>query len=856
MKIEPGGSPRLSSPSPSGAAPKTVSSAGPLDGYAGTLPVSSVSFPRLLSKPQTSGLADTSASTALSASPGFWSGWLGKLKGLGLLVKDWVSGEARRHQEASETVSKVLQLEQKMRGMSDAELREQKEVFKARLNAGADLDDLQVEAFAVAREACRRATGLTPNDKQLLGAAYAHQGCVVDMKTGEGKTLMAALPAYLHALTGNGVHIITANDYLARRDCETLTPVFDRLGVTAAVVDRGLDLQQRKQANQADIVYGTAAEFGFQYLNDHLTPDGSERVSRDLSKVFALVDEADKVLLDEANTPLIISSSLPENPKPAQVMAAVVKHLVEESDFQTDKKHRQAWLTEAGLEKVEKILRVGDLYDPKNEELLSYLHQAVQARGLFRDGVDYMVQDGQVVLIDEFTGRPKPGHRFSEGLHQAIEARHGLVPGDGLLTMASVTFPNYLRQYGKLSGMTGTGLSAEREFAEIYGLNVRAVPTNRPVARKDLPDKLFETARERDLALADHIADLHRQGRPVLLGTRSIERSEELARLLTERGIPHQVLNARHLEAEADIIAQAGRLGAVTVATNMAGRGTDIKLGGDPALLPGDPQRNRSLCAQEKAQVQALGGLAVLGSERHEARRIDEQLAGRAGRQGDPGSSQFWLSKEDELFKIQLADTPVPDSQMVTVAQRKAEDRSLEGREYQLKYDGVVNLQREVVYAARDAVLDGDDVKQSLPDLVDRVVTDLSDRRRSGTLKDSEVSYALGGDDGAQIPASGFEKWLRGQLEHRLQEQQQRMGPAFSSLLAAVYVRSLDVEWMQQLMELDSLREGNRWEAGQEENPLQNYEKKAHEAFQSMLAGVALRSLHGILSARPIQNNQ
>jgi preprotein translocase subunit SecA len=817
--------------------------------------VSPVSFSAApsLARPVQS-LAQSGASTAVSASVG----WLAKFSGLAGALRDWVTGRTSRLEQAQQVVSQVLALESTLAQCSDAQLRSHSDDFRARLAAGASLDDIQVEAYAVAREAARRATGLMANDKQLLGAAFAHQGCIVEMKTGEGKTLMEAMPAYLHALTGQGVHIITANDYLAQRDRVTMNPIFERLGLTTSVVSRDLDESQRKAANQADITYGTASEFGFQYLTDHLTTDPNLRVSRDLSKVFALVDEADKVLLDEANTPLIISQNLAEDPKPTQVMAAVVKHLKAGADFQSDLKTRQAWLTEPGLERVEKILGVGDLYRPQNEELVAYLHTAVQARALYQNGIHYLKMGQEIVLIDEFTGRPKPGHRFAEGLHQAIEAAEGLVPGDAMLTMASITYPNCLRMYGKLAGMTGTGQSSEAEFQQVYGLNVQAVSTHRPVVRKDLDDVMFASARQRDTALADHVAQLHHQGRPVLLGTRSIERSEDFSRMLQERGIPHQVLNAKNLEAEADIIAQAGRLGAVTVATNMAGRGTDIKLGGDPALLGGSPEAQQQ-CANEKTQVIALGGLAVLGSERHEARRIDEQLAGRAGRQGDPGSSQFWLSREDELFQLHIdkeALHKLDPAQLVRQAQLHADDKNLEMREYTLKHDRVVNKQRSLVYEARDAVLDGAEVKENLPDFVARICDsfDIRSSEVDPARIQQDANYLLGNPDPpVVVPNKARSAWLKQALKQELAAQSERMGEALPGILSAVYLRSLDREWMEQISELDRLREGNVWEASQEENPLQHYEKKAHEAFDEMLDRVAARTVHGLLAARPMQ---
>jgi preprotein translocase subunit SecA len=812
------------------------------DAYGGSLdplPGKSLKITPQASPSSLTAMAQTGAATALAPSLGWW----GRLT---QILGDWVTGRTSRFEQAEGVAQAVQALAEPMRSLSDADLTAKTADFKSRLAAGASLDDIQVEAFAVAREAARRATGLTANPRQILGAALAHQGHVVEMKTGEGKTLMEVMPAYLHALSGKGVHIITANDYLAGRDHQQMGPIFERLGVSSGVVSRDMPLDARQAANRCDITYGTASEFGFQYLNDHLTHEPAERVSRDLSQVFALVDEADKVLLDEANTPLIISHGLAEDPKPARVMATVVKHLKAGADYQKDARTRQAWLTEAGLERVEKILGVGDLYTPKNEELISYLHQAVQAKALYENGVHYLKGAEGIVLIDEFTGRPKPGHRFSEGLHQAIEAAEGLLPGEGQLTLASVTYPNYFCMYGKVAGMTGTGMSASREFEQMYGLGVQAVPTHKPVARKDLPDLLFDSSAARDQALAQQVCEFHQQGRPVLVGTRSVERSEEISALLTQMGIEHQVLNARNLEAEADIIAQAGRLGAVTVATNMAGRGTDIKLGGDPPL--------------QREQVLALGGLAVLGSERHEARRIDDQLAGRAGRQGDPGSSQFFLSREDELFRLQLSKEQRAQGEphdLVLQAQKRAEDKALDQRQHHVKYAQVENRQRNLVYQARDQVLDGSPLAEEVPEWVTRVVDSFAQRAKSTEPErlQEQVHYLLGNPESTpQLPEKGQAAWFRQQLESALEKQTAQMGEALPSVLGAVYLRSLDREWMEQLQELESLRQGNGWEAALEENQVQYFERKAHQSFSDMLDRVAARTLHGLLAARPMQS--
>lgn len=778
-------------------------------------------------KTETNRVADTAARAALS--PDAFEETLaeqatGLLSGLGRAVKAEFTGEAR----ARRTVAAVKA--QDVRGLSDAQLRARTAEFRARLAAGETPDDLLVEAFAVAREAARRVTGLEAYDEQILGGVYAHQGAIVDMKTGEGKTLMEVMPVYLHALAGHGVHVVTANPYLAQRDRDWMGPVFESLGLTTGVVLADQDPTARRQANQADVTYGTASEFGFQYLTDNLAIAREDRMGRDLSKMFVLVDEADSLLLDEARTPLIIADRIPQDGRLDRTMAAVVKHLGA-GDIGSEPARRTAWLTEAGLEKVGRLLGVDNLYDEQHESWLPALHSAVQARALYQRNVHYVVQEGEVVLVDEFTGRLKPGHRFAEGLHQAIEAAEGLAPGPEQKTMAAITYPNYFRLYGKVSGMTGTGASAAQEFREVFGLPVREVPTHRPRIRVDGPDRLFETSSERDAALIAQAERLHREGRPVLIGSRSIERSEELSAALTRRGLKHQVLNALNAASEAEIIAGAGQRGAITIATNMAGRGVDIKLG---------------------EGVRSLGGLAVLLSERHEARRIDEQFIGRAGRQGDPGSSECFLSREDELFRLH------GDGQFdVHRAQAKAEARDLDARQELLKYDGVVNHQRLAVYAQRDAIIEGEEL--DLEKMVARTVESACTRHfDSGRPFEParlarEASYMLGGRPvapRAMSDAPALRAWLGGQLRTALAAQQAAL-PAgvFGTVLRSATLEALDGEWATQQTSLEGLREGAWMQSYGEKEPLREYERAAHEMYGEMLDRVAARSLHSVLSA-------
>ncbi|GMU53043.1 MAG: protein translocase subunit SecA 1 [Candidatus Xenobia bacterium] len=779
--------------------------------------------------------------TALSSAPDFSLSLSDHLTSFGSAIKREVSGEARAERQARSLVAAV-----QAQDLTKADLKALTAGFKARLAAGESLEELQVEAYAAAREAARRVTGMTAFDEQVLGAVYAHQGSIVDMKTGEGKTLMGVLPTYLHALTGKGVHVVTANQYLAQRDRDQLAPIFAELGLTAGVIVPDQEKEARRAANQADITYGTASEFGFQYLTDNLAITSEERVGRDLSGVFALVDEADSLLLDEARTPLIIADRIPQDNRVAKVMAEVVRHLKPGQDIGTEPARKLAWLTEAGSEKAGKLLGIANLYEPQNESLVSALHSAVTARALYQRNTHYVVQQGEVVLVDEFTGRLKPGHRFAEGLHQAIEAAEGLEIGPEQKTMAGITYPNYFRLYSKVSGMTGTGASAAQEFREVFGLPVRLVPTHKPRIRVDHQDQLYATSAQRDAALAAEVKRLHQTGQPVLIGSRSIERSQELSQILTELGIPHQVLNALNAEREAGIIAEAGKKGAVTIATNMAGRGVDIKLG------PG---------------VRELGGLAVLLSERHEARRIDEQFIGRSGRQGDPGRSQCFLSLQDDLFRLHGEKLPEVGSSPLTglkvqaavaAAQARAEGRDLESRQHLLKYDGVVNLQRQAVYAERDAVIAGAEV--DLEKMVERVSQD-AEQRHFGTglavnqpQLQKELSYLLGGKP---VAAPSFENgpalkgWLRGQLQTALAAQQAALPPGvLGNVVRSAYLEALDQEWATQQTSLEQLRDGAWMQAYGEKEPLREYERGAHELYGGMLDRVAARVMHSSLSLR------
>ncbi|MCX7729724.1 MAG: preprotein translocase subunit SecA, partial [Candidatus Caldatribacterium sp.] len=667
-------------------------------------------------------------------------------------------------------VEPINALEERMRSLSDRELSQKTEEFRERLARGATLDDLLHEAFATVREVARRVLGMRPFDVQIMGAVVLHQGKIAEMQTGEGKTLVATMPAYLNALTGKGVHIVTVNDYLAKRDRYWMGPIFEFLGLSVGLIQHESTLEERKRAYRCDITYGTNVEFGFDYLRDNMALRKEDVVQRGLH--YAIIDEVDSILIDEARTPLIISGPAEENTEIYYKIDRVVRKLLPKEDFDFEEKTRSVWLTEKGIAKVEKLLHVENLYEETGKGTLEHLvRQALRAHYLYRRDVDYVVKDGQVIIVDEFTGRLMYGRRYSDGLHQAIEAKEGLQVASENQTLASITYQNYFRMYEKICGMTGTAKTEEEEFIYTYGMPVVVIPTNKPLRRTTLPDVIYRTEREKFEAVVREIEKLHALGRPVLVGTTSIEKSERLSEMLKKRGIPHQVLNAKHHEREAEIIAQAGRKGSVTISTNMAGRGTDILLGGNPDFLAkrsmremgfpehvivrlslgiptDDPevQRAREVYRElyarfkeetdrEAEEVKALGGLHVIGTERHESRRIDNQLRGRAGRQGDPGSSQFFLSLEDDLLRLFVPErlaaimarfgmeegVPIEHplvTRLVEAAQKRVEGYHFSIRKTLLQYDDVMNKQREVIYAQRRRVLFEEDLRPFVYDML------------------------------------------------------------------------------------------------------------------------------------------
>lgn len=735
-------------------------------------------------------------------------------------------------------------LEDGLKKLSDSSLANKTNEFKARLVKGETLDDILPEAFAVVREASRRVLGMRHFDVQLIGGIVLHRGNIAEMCTGEGKTLVATAPVYLNALEGKGVHVITVNDYLAKRDSEWMGQVYKFLGLSVGLIVHDLDFQQRKIAYNSDITYGTNNEFGFDYLRDNMVTSLDQMVQRPLH--YCLIDEVDSILIDEARTPLIISGPGQKSTDNYYVMAKLVPHLKKDEDYTIDEKQKTVAPTEAGVAKMEKMLHVENLYDAENLELNHLFVQALRAQTMMQRDKDYVVKDGEVVIVDEFTGRLMYGRRYSDGLHQAIEAKEGLEVQRESQTLATITFQNYFRMYDKLAGMTGTAKTEEQEFIKIYGLPVIQIPTNKPIQRKDLPDVVFKTKRGKYRAVVKEVERRHATGQPILIGTTSIEQSEELSHMLDAAKIPHSVLNAKYHEKEAAIVALAGQKGAVTIATNMAGRGTDIQLGDG---------------------VAELGGLAIIGTERHESRRIDNQLRGRAGRQGDPGSSQFFLSLEDDLLRIFGGDNikkfmekmgldedePI-NSRMVSnaiqKAQKRVEARNFDIRKYVLEYDDVMNQQRKVVYEQRRRILEGENMKDQVLRMVDTIIEKgmqtYADPKLypeewdfAGLLKYSEKYFLAPGE----IKLEEIEDMSREEVEDKLktiahetyESREKSIGSSMMrELEKAVMLKVVDSKWMEHLDDMDMLKEGIGLRSYGQRNPIVEYKVEAYDIFEEM----------------------
>lgn len=735
-------------------------------------------------------------------------------------------------------------LEESLRSLSDSSLANKTNEFKARLTNGETLDDLLPEAFAVIREASRRVLGMRHFDVQLIGGIILHRGNIAEMSTGEGKTLVATAPVYLNALEGKGVHVITVNDYLAKRDSEWMGQVYKFLGLSVGLIVHDLDFEQRKIAYNSDITYGTNNEFGFDYLRDNMVTRLDEMVQRPLH--YCLIDEVDSILIDEARTPLIISGPGQKSTDNYYVMAKLVPQLKLGEDYTIDEKQKTVAPTEAGVAKMEKLLKVDNLYDTANLELNHLFVQALRAQAMMELDKDYVVKDGEVVIVDEFTGRLMYGRRYSDGLHQAIEAKEGLQVQRESQTLATITFQNYFRMYDKLAGMTGTAKTEEQEFIKIYGLEVFQVPTNKPIQRTDLSDVIFKTKRGKYKAVVREVQRRHATGQPLLIGTTSIEQSEQLSHMLKQAGIVHNVLNAKYHELEAQIVSQAGQKGQVTIATNMAGRGTDIVLG---------------------EGVADLGGLAIIGTERHESRRIDNQLRGRAGRQGDKGSSQFFLSLEDDLMRIfggdnikkfmekmGLEEDEEIKSSMVSSAiqkaQKRVEERNFDIRKYVLEYDDVMNQQRKVVYEQRRKILEGENMKDQILNMVDSLIQRGLDTYADAKLYPEEwdfegllkycEKYFLATDE---IKLEDIEEMSREEIQKKLIEiahatyeaREESIGKEMMrELEKAVMLKVVDSKWMEHLDDMDMLKEGIGLRSYGQRNPIVEYKVEAFDIFEEM----------------------
>ena len=819
---------------------------------------------------------------------------------------------------------KVLALEEKYKALSNEDLKAQTPALKERLAAGATLDDILPDAFAVCREAADRVLGMRHFPVQILGGIILHQGRIAEMKTGEGKTLVATLPAYLNALSGKGVHIVTVNDYLARRDSEWMGKVYRFLGLSVGLILHDMDNKARKQAYDADITYGTNNEFGFDYLRDNMVIYKEEKVQRGHN--FTIVDEVDSILIDEARTPLIISGQGEKSTEMYSVADHFAKslrcvkvaelndkedndELYEDADYLVDEKAKTATLTQSGVKKAEQFFKIDNLTDANNISIQHYVNQAVKARGVMRKDIDYVVKDGQVIIVDEYTGRLMYGRRYNDGLHQAIEAKEGVKIAHESKTLATITFQNYFRMYAKLSGMTGTAMTEQDEFSEIYKLDVVEIPTNKPMIRRDFPDVVYKTEKAKFNAVIQDIVEHHKTGQPVLVGTISIEKSEELSRLLHKTGIKHEVLNAKFHDKEAEIVAQAGRKGVVTIATNMAGRGTDIVLGGNPEYMAKAALRKQGVpdeliaesdaysetndqeilkvreqfqklsekySEQTKAEaeeVKAAGGLYIIGTERHESRRIDNQLRGRSGRQGDPGMSRFYISLEDDLMRLfggdrintlmerlkVEEDTPIENKMLTNTiesAQRKIEGRNFGIRKDVLQFDDVMNRQREIIYSQRDQVLNGENLKEQILKMIDQAIEDQVKRfmpedaepenRNLNGLRDRYTGWLIGPDDlrytdeeKVRLEPVDVTHDLTEKAHEIYKKREQKFGSrVMRELERVVLLKNVDTQWMDHIDAMEELQKGIRLRAYGQKDPVVEYRIEGFDMFDNMVATI------------------
>jgi preprotein translocase subunit SecA len=767
-----------------------------------------------------------------------------------ILKKVFGTKNDRELKRLSILLNEVNNFEAMMTSLSDEQLKAKTPYFKEKLKKGFTLDDILTEAFAVARETSRRTLGMRPFDAQIIGGIALHEGKIAEMKTGEGKTLAATLPLYLNALEEKGCHVVTVNDYLARRDAQWMGPIYQFLGLSVGVVVHGLDDSERRDAYNCDITYGTNNEFGFDYLRDNMKFTLDDYVQRDFQ--YAIVDEVDSILIDEARTPLIISGPSEESTDKYYKINQIIPRLRKEKDYSIEEKSRTVVLTEEGVAHVEKLLNVQNLYEPRNIEILHHVNQALRAHTLFKRDVDYLVKDGEVVIVDEFTGRVMPGRRYSDGLHQALEAKENVKIERENQTLASITFQNYFRMYKKLAGMTGTADTEAEEFKKIYNLEVLVIPTNMPMIRDDHNDLIYKTEQEKINAVIKEVKELNKQKRPVLIGTISIEKSEMLSKHLLRSGIKHHVLNAKNHEKEAEIVAQAGQPGMVTISTKMAGRGTDIKLGDG---------------------VADLGGLHILGTERHESRRIDNQLRGRSGRQGDKGSSRFYLSLEDDLLRIFGAerisgimdkigieeDQPIEHkyiSRAIENAQKRVEGQNFDIRKHLLDYDDVMNRQRKVIYEQRKKVLRGDnlwaDIEDMVEEIVDAILSDFIDEKtktedinfkglEDALLKQFNTKFDLMNYDGNSTERSSLREHIIQGVQKLLRDKENEFGKELMDyLMKVIMLQAIDTQWKEHLLAMDHLREGIGLRGYAQKDPVREYQREGYDMFMEMIVRIKM----------------
>lgn len=777
-------------------------------------------------------------------------------------------------------VDHIKSFEKKLSSLNDQDLKAKTPYFKEQLEKGRSLDKLLPEAFAVCKEASNRVLGMKHYDVQLIGGLVLHNGEIAEMKTGEGKTLVATLPVYLNALSGKGVHIVTVNDYLAKRDMEWMGKVYHFLGLTTGAIVHDLNEIERKKAYSADVTYGTNNEFGFDYLRDNMKYSLQSCVQRELN--FAIVDECDSILIDEARTPLIISGPKDRSTDKYYAVKKIIPQLEKEKHFTMEEKSKTVSITEEGNTKIEELLGVNNLYDIANIEYLHNIYQSLKAHYLYKKDVDYMVQGDEVVIVDEFTGRLMPGRRWSEGLHQAVEVKEGVKVKTENQTLSTITFQNYFRMYNKLAGMTGTAETEAEEFKKIYSLMVQVIPTNKPINRKDYDDVIYKTEAIKYKHIGELIKELNNKNQPVLVGTVSIEKSERLSQILSRENVPHKVLNAKHHDKEAEIVAQAGRKSAITIATNMAGRGTDIILGGNPEFLCGGKTKQESeeayqlrlkkfqeLCQKEREEVVAAGGLFIIGTERHEARRIDNQLRGRSGRQGDPGASKFYLSLEDDLMRVfggermqkimttlRMDDeAPITDrllTRAIANAQKKVEGHNFEIRKHLLKYDDVMNQQRTAIYKMRKEIMKGQNLERLFLDRLSDVISEKLDqtanedmKKEQWNLKALESFLNRSFDLNIIFPAienlilEDINSKVQSSVKEKFEDKKQVLREHFEPLIQFLLLQTTDARWKEHLENVDHLREGINLRAFAQKDPLVEYKKETFHMFESLNLSVA-----------------